>query len=106
MESHILLLREADARLGSELRLMEDTVEVPVFFVIPADVFQVDKSPAFDLIGHFLETGKRAAGRWGPRFEPSIDGQAQPAHFGKNFQPRQQEPAGGQRDSEGDTASE
>ena len=74
VKSHVLLLREADTRLGSELWLMEHTIEVAVFFVVPADVLQMHKAPAFDFFSHFLKAGKRTAGGGSSWLESPLDG--------------------------------
>src|SRR4029077_1394879 len=54
VESHVLLLREANARLSSALWLVKDAIEVAVFLVIPTDILQVHEASAFDFLSHFL----------------------------------------------------
>jgi hypothetical protein len=76
---------------------MENTVEVAVFLVIPADIFQVHVATAFNFRRHFLEVRKRIAGGRRPRLKPPLDGKAQTAHLRKNFQPGQEEPARGEQ---------
>jgi len=104
MEGDVLLLSEADTRLCPAIGPVENAVKVAIIFVVPSNILKVRITPAFNVFGHFLEARKRIPRRGRSGFQPPLNGEAQAPDLGQYFEPRQQEPTGGEHDPEGETS--
>ena len=72
--------------------MIEDAEELVDLFPLPAGVFNVFEALFFDLVGHFVQTGKTILGGRGAFSKFLVERQAHLTNAGEDLEPGQEKP--------------